>query len=92
MPKELLEGTVLDGYGGQDDVFLFTPDAPFSRRGLWGGPHQHTRKVYRVQRPLLVYPGFPVERETSPGTERRGEPAEGGRGYYLVDSIADLIR
>ncbi|GLW63311.1 hypothetical protein Arub01_15550 [Actinomadura rubrobrunea] len=26
MPKELLEGTVLDGYGGQDDVFLFTPD------------------------------------------------------------------
>lgn len=91
---DLSEGTVLDGYGDQDQVFLFTPQTPFVRRGLWGMPGGHRLRTYRVRRPLRVYPGFPIAGATyATGRPRddRGLAGE-GQGYYLIESIAEYVR
>ncbi|MEW2355420.1 glycohydrolase toxin TNT-related protein [Spirillospora sp. NPDC029432] len=87
---DLPEGTELDGFGDQGQVFLFTPETPFGRRGLWGAPARHEHRAYRVRRPLRAYPGFPVAGAVSPAPAI-GKPAE-GQGYYLVDTVADLVR
>ncbi|TDC90352.1 glycohydrolase toxin TNT-related protein [Actinomadura sp. 7K507] len=87
-PGEILpEDTILDGYGDTGEVFLFEPGTPFNRRGLWGEPERHPYRAYRVREPLHVYPSFPVEKATI-SVEN---PAEEGRGYYLVDTIAALL-
>lgn len=87
-PAETLpEGTVLDGYGGTDQVFLFEPGTPFHRRGLWDEPARHPHRFYWVRRPLRVYPSFPIEYATIPVEDIPDQ----GRGYYLVDTIADLL-
>ncbi|MFF5260120.1 glycohydrolase toxin TNT-related protein [Actinomadura viridis] len=93
--EELPEGTVLDGYGGTDQVFLFTPETPFHRRGLQGGPRGYEHRTYRLQRPVRAYPGFPVDKMVVPSpaksrTRTLAKPDE-QRGYYLVDTIAALL-
>ncbi|MFG2084963.1 MULTISPECIES: glycohydrolase toxin TNT-related protein [unclassified Spirillospora] len=87
-PAEILsEGTILDGYGDTDDVFLYEPGTPFTRRGLWDEPARHTHRSYRVRRPLHVYPSFPTDKATISVADTTGQ----GRGYYLVDTIAALL-
>jgi hypothetical protein len=87
---DLPEGTVLDGFGSTGQTYLFTPDTPFNRRGLWGGPPRHEHRGYRVLRPLRAYPGFPVAGAVFPAAT--GGKLADGQGYYLVDTVADLVR
>ncbi|MFF5264568.1 glycohydrolase toxin TNT-related protein [Actinomadura viridis] len=89
--EELPEGTVLDGHGSQDQEFLFTPETSFRRRGLRGGPRAYERRTYRVQRPLRVHPGFPVDKMLAPHPAEDRAQDHQDRGYYLVDSIAALV-
>ncbi|MBG6093266.1 glycohydrolase toxin TNT-related protein [Actinomadura viridis] len=89
--EELPEGTVLDGYGSQDQEFLFTPETSFRRRGLRGGPRAYERRTYRVQRPLRAHPGFPVDKMLAPHPAEARTKDHEDRGYYLVDSIAALV-
>lgn len=87
-PGEVLpEGTVLDGHGDTDQVFLYEVGTPFSRRALWGEPDRHTHRFYRVREPLRAYPGFPSGNATVSVERTDGE----GRGFYLVDTVADLV-
>lgn len=87
-PAEILpENTILDGYGDTDQVFLYEPGTPFTRRGLWDEPTRHTHRSYRVRRPLHVYPSFPSDKATISIEDTAGQ----GRGYYLVDTIAALL-
>ncbi|MWA06017.1 glycohydrolase toxin TNT-related protein [Actinomadura sp. LD22] len=86
--ETLAEGTVLDGYGGTDQVFLYEPGTPFHKRGLQGMPEMYEHRFYEVRRPLRVHPAFPLEYTIVP----RGRSTGAGRGFYLVDSIADLLR
>lgn len=88
----LPEGTEVDCYGGTDQVMVYTPGTPFSRRAHWGSPAYHPRHVYRVQRPLRVYPGFWFATGTEPTGEEGSGPQGESMGFYLVDSIADLLR
>ncbi|MFC5745155.1 glycohydrolase toxin TNT-related protein [Actinomadura rugatobispora] len=92
-PVEVLPpGTELDAYGGTDRPFLFEIGTPFSVRGLYGTADAHPYRVYRVERPLRVHPGLFAGTAIFPtGEELRNPPEEPGRGYYLVDSIADLV-
>jgi hypothetical protein len=87
-PEVLPEGHVLDTYGDTGQVFLFDLDTPFHERGTWGSADAHTRRFYRVRRPLRVHPAFPLEHTIIP----RGRTTGSGRGYYLVDSVAVLLR
>ncbi|GAA3969193.1 hypothetical protein GCM10023085_59390 [Actinomadura viridis] len=87
---DLPAGTVLDGYGGHDQVFLFTPQTPFHRRGHLGGLGAYEHHTYRVQRPIRVYQGLPVAGGPLPAPKGDAENTE--RGYYLVDSIAELLK
>ncbi|TDD64481.1 glycohydrolase toxin TNT-related protein [Actinomadura rubrisoli] len=87
-PSELLPaGKVLDGYGDTDQVFLYEVGTPFNKRALWGEPERHRHRFYRLQEPLRVHPGFPVE-HTTVSVE---QATEDGRGYYLVNTIAELV-
>lgn len=87
-PSEILpNGTLLDGYGDTGAVFLYEPGTPFNRRGLWGGPYRHPHRFYEVRTPLRVYPSFPFEMTTISVEDITGP----GRGYYLVDTVADLL-
>ncbi|MBO2460223.1 glycohydrolase toxin TNT-related protein [Actinomadura violacea] len=89
VPAETLpEGTVLDGYGPDDQVFLYDPDTPFHKRGLQGRADSYEHRFYEVRRPLLLHPAFPLEHTVLP----LGRPTDDGRGYYLVDSVAALLR
>ncbi|GAA2161678.1 glycohydrolase toxin TNT-related protein [Actinomadura napierensis] len=88
-PSEVLPaGTVLDCYGDTGQVFLYEPGTPFHKRGIPGMAEQHAHRFYRLQRPLRVYPAFPLEHTIIPN----GRVTATGRGHYLVDSIADLLR
>jgi Tuberculosis necrotizing toxin len=88
-PSETLpEGSVLDAYGPTDQVFLYEPGTPFHKRGIQGMPEMYEHRFYEVRRPLRVHPAFPLEHTVVP----RGRTTGTGRGYYLVDSIADLLR
>ncbi|QKG24715.1 glycohydrolase toxin TNT-related protein [Actinomadura verrucosospora] len=88
-PAETLpEGTVLDGYGPDDQVFLYDPGTPFHKRGLQGRADSYEHRFYEVRRPLVAHPAFPLEHTVLP----LGRPADDGRGYYLVDSVAALLR
>ncbi|XVQ10062.1 TNT domain-containing protein [Spirillospora sp. CA-255316] len=85
-------GTELDAYGDADRPFLFEIGTPFSVRGLYGTADAHPYRVYRVERPLRATPGLFAATAIFPaGEELRNPPGEQGRGYYLVDSIADLV-
>ncbi|HEU5027028.1 MAG TPA: glycohydrolase toxin TNT-related protein [Spirillospora sp.] len=86
--ETLAEGTVLDGYGATDQVFLYEPGTPFHKRGIQGMPEMYEHRFYEVRRPLRVHPAFPLEHTTV----ARGRTTGTGRGYYLVDSVADLLR
>ncbi|MER6813492.1 glycohydrolase toxin TNT-related protein [Spirillospora sp. NPDC000708] len=86
--ETLPEGRVLDAYGGTDEVFLYELGTPFHERGTWGSADAHPHRFYRLERPLRVYPAFPLEYTIVP----RGKRTDRGRGYHLVDSIADLLR
>ena len=90
---ELEVGTELDAYGSIDEPFLYEIGTPFSVRGLYGSPEAHPYRVFRVQKPLRASPGLFVPAPVfAIGDEEEPEPPEGrGRGYYLVESIADLI-
>lgn len=88
-PAETLpEGTVLDGYGDTGQVFLYEPGTPFHKRGMQGMPEMYEHRFYEVRRPLRVHPAFPLEHTIVP----RGRTTGTGRGFYLVDSIAGLLR
>ncbi|MEU9021853.1 glycohydrolase toxin TNT-related protein [Actinomadura sp. NPDC048394] len=84
----LPEGTVLDGYGATDQVFLYEPGTPFHKRGIQGMPEMYEHRFYEVRRPLRVHPAFPLEHTIV----ARGRTTGTGRGFYLVDSVADLLR
>ncbi|MFD0691557.1 glycohydrolase toxin TNT-related protein [Actinomadura fibrosa] len=86
-PETLPEGTVLDSYGDTDQVFLYEEGTPFHKRGLPGEPWRYPHRRYELRKPLDAYPAFPFERTTVPLEKAGGE----GRGYYLVDTIADLL-
>jgi hypothetical protein len=86
--ETLPEGHVLDAYGDTDQVFLYEPGTPFHERGTWGSPDVHPHRFYRLERPLRVHPASPLEYTVVPRGKRTGS----GRGYHLVDSIADLLR
>ncbi|WP_267898988.1 glycohydrolase toxin TNT-related protein [Thermomonospora amylolytica] len=86
-------GHRVDAYGGTDQVMVYAPGTPFSMRGHWGSPEYHPHHVYRVQRPLRVYPGFWFATGTQPTVEEGFDTPQGeSMGFYLVDSIADLVR
>ncbi|HEX2312744.1 MAG TPA: glycohydrolase toxin TNT-related protein [Thermomonospora sp.] len=85
----LPEGTEVDSYGDLDQVMVYEPGTPFSRRASWGSPAYHRHHVYRVERPLRVYPAFWFATPAQPTME---EQDRDGMGYYLVDTIADLLR
>ncbi|MFD0902527.1 hypothetical protein [Actinomadura sediminis] len=92
----LPEGTELHGSGGVDEVFLFEPGTPFVWQGVVrGGYKDPIPDVYHVQRPLPVYPGFPVAHASIPDTgigAGARPPTKEGRGYYLVEPICELLR
>ncbi|MDL4814889.1 TNT domain-containing protein [Actinomadura opuntiae] len=87
-PEELTEGSVLDCYGDTGQVFLYEPGTPFHERGIPGSADRYPHRFYRLQRPLRVHPAFPLEYTIV----ARGRTTGSGRGYYLVDSVADLLR
>lgn len=80
-------GTLLDGYGDTDEVFLYEIGTPFSKRGLPQFADRHRYRVYELQHPMTVYPAFPFEKTTVEMTKTTTE----GRGYYLVDTISVLL-
>ncbi|MBA9001804.1 TNT domain-containing protein [Thermomonospora cellulosilytica] len=88
----LPEGTEVDCYGGTDQVMVYAPGTAYSRRGHSGSPAAHPYHRYRVRRPLRVYPGFWFPTTVQPTLEETRNPPDGeGLGYYLVDSVADLL-
>jgi hypothetical protein len=94
VPREVLpSGTELDAYGPTDRPFLFTIGTPFASRGLYGTADAHAYHVYRVVEPLEVFPGLFADTPIFPTGQRdgTGQPAR-GRGFYVVDSIDELVR
>ncbi|MEU8123214.1 hypothetical protein AB0C21_31260 [Spirillospora sp. NPDC049024] len=91
--EELAENTLLDTFAPADEPYLFTLDAPFDRRGLFGAGAELVRKFYLVRRPIRVYQGFPVRNTTVPARGRAradGAPPK-GTGYLLPRSLAALL-
>lgn len=87
-PSEVLEpGAEFDSYGDPAARHIFTIGTPFLRRGLWGTSSDYDYHVYRVERPIRAYPGlfYPGPLGSDP------PPPDTGMGYYLVDSISDLL-
>jgi hypothetical protein len=92
-PGEVLPvGAEVDAYEHHDQCFVFAIGTPEDRRGLWDRSKEPTYHVYRVEKPLRVYPGlFAAWRP--PGDEpAENPPPDEGQGYYLVDSIEDFLR
>lgn len=87
-PSEVLEpGMEVDAYGDPVNCFVYEIGTPFLRRGLPGSPGDHDYHVYRVERPVHAYTGL-----FAPGPLGSDPPPpDTGMGFYLVDSIADLI-
>lgn len=91
--EELPVNTLLDTYAPSDEPYLFTLDAPFERRGLFGTGRNLVRRFFVIRRPLRVYPGFPVRVTTIParGLARVREPSAGGQGYLLPHPVPALL-
>ncbi|WP_149263091.1 hypothetical protein [Actinomadura sp. K4S16] len=91
--EDLPVDTLLDTYAPSDEPYLFTLDAPFERRGLFGTGRDLVRRFYLVRRPIRVYPGFPVNATAIParGLGRVREPSTGGQGYLLPRPVAALL-
>ncbi|TDC90351.1 TNT domain-containing protein [Actinomadura sp. 7K507] len=87
-PSEVLEaGMEVDAYGDSAGSFVYTVGTPFLRRGLWGSPSDYSYHLYRVAKPIRAYTGLfaPGPMGSDP------QPPDTGIGFYLVDSIADLV-
>jgi len=90
-PSEVLPaGAEVDAYGDQDRCFVYSLGTPFSRRGLWGEPDDHPYRVYRVEKPVRGFTGLFSMAPVFP-TGQAPPPDDEGTGYYLMDSIADLV-
>ncbi|TDD64480.1 TNT domain-containing protein [Actinomadura rubrisoli] len=90
-PSEVLRpGAMVDAYGDPSSSFVYDVGTPFSRRGLWGEPQDYPYRVYRVEKPLRGYTGLFSMAPIFP-TGETPPPSDEGMGYYLVDSIADLV-
>ncbi|MFG2084962.1 TNT domain-containing protein [Spirillospora sp. NPDC048824] len=87
-PSEVLEtGREVDAYGDPANCFVYTIGTPFLRRGLWGAPSDYAYHVYRVEKPIRAHTGLfaPGPLGSDPS------PPDTGMGFYLADSIADLV-
>ncbi|WP_119727962.1 TNT domain-containing protein [Thermomonospora amylolytica] len=85
-------GTEVDSYGDHDTPFVYRIGTPFTRRDLRGGRRHddyHAYHVYRVVRPLQAYLYVIEPWPFHPGED---DPAEEWGGWYLDETIEELIR